>query len=78
LQVVTVGGLGKVTFRFETPDGVDLQHPIAVVSPSDLPSIEAEHPDVEPTAATTKWDGQRMQRDHVISVIATRRYGATG
>ena len=33
---------------------------------------------VEPTAATTKWDGQRMQRDYAVSVIAQRRYGATG
>jgi hypothetical protein len=70
--------LGKGAFRFETPDGVDLEHPIAAVPPSDLPSIETEHSDLDPKAATTKWDGQRMQRDYAISVIATRRYGATG
>lgn len=70
--------LGNGAFRFETPDGADLAHPVPTVSPSDLPSIDTEHADVEPTAATTKWDGQRMQRDHAISVIAARRYSTTG
>lgn len=70
--------LGKGAFRFETPDGTDLQHPIEAVPPSELPSLETEHPDVAPKAATTKWDGQRMQRHYAISVIATRRYSDTG
>ena len=70
--------LGKARFRFETPDGVDLQNPIDTVPLSDMPALEAEHADLDPAAATTKWDGQRMQRDYAISVIATRRYGATG
>jgi hypothetical protein len=43
-----------------------------------MPALDEEHPDVEPTAATTKWDGQRMERDYAISVIAQRRYSATG
>jgi hypothetical protein len=42
-----------------------------------MPTLESEHPDIEPTAATTKWDGQRMQRDYAISVIAQRRYNAS-
>jgi hypothetical protein len=70
--------LGKGAFRFETPDGVDLEHPIESTAPGDLPRLEDEHPELEPTAATTKWDGQRMQRDYAVSVIAQRRYGATG
>jgi hypothetical protein len=69
--------LGNRAFRFETPDGGDLEHPIAAVPPSDLPSLETEHPALDPKAATTKWDGQRMQRDYAISVIAQRRYNAT-
>lgn len=70
--------LGKGQFRFESPDGVDLAHPIDVVRPADLPSIETEHADVEPRAATTKWDGQRLQRDYAVSVLAYRRYSDTG
>lgn len=69
--------LGKGAFRFETPDGTDLAHPIAPTAPGELPSLEAEHPDLDPRAATTKWDGQRMQRDYAISVIAQRRYNAS-
>ncbi|HEX7106911.1 MAG TPA: HNH endonuclease [Acidothermaceae bacterium] len=77
-QAFRVRKLGKGQFRFETLDGVDLQHPIAAPAPADMSSLDAEHPDVEPTAAATKWDGQRMQRDYAISVIAQRRYSATG
>jgi hypothetical protein len=65
-------------FRFETPDGVDLAHPVVVPAPADMPRLETEHADVEPNAATTKWDGQRLQRDYAISVLAHRRYSDTG
>jgi hypothetical protein len=43
-----------------------------------MPSLESEHPNLEPTAAITKWDGQGMQRDYAISVIAQRRYSTVG
>lgn len=70
--------LGNGAFRFESPDGVDLAHPIEAIKPADLPAIETEHSDVDSRAATTKWDGQRLQRDYAISVLAQRRYSGTG
>lgn len=70
--------LGRGDFRFETPDGVDLARPIAVPSPQEMPSLDAEHAHVESNAATTRWDGQRLQRDYAISVLAHRRYSDTG
>ncbi|HVU82390.1 MAG TPA: DUF222 domain-containing protein, partial [Rhodanobacteraceae bacterium] len=45
--VYRIRKLGNGDFRFETPDGVDLAHPIEACSPADLPSIEAEHADVD-------------------------------
>lgn len=69
--------LGKGAFRFESTDGTDLEHPIESTAPGDMPSLDEEHPDLEPAAATTKWDGQRMRRDYAISVIAQRRYNAS-
>ncbi len=70
--------LGRGRFHFETPDGVDLAHPIAGPAPDEMASLETEHPRLDPDAATTKWDGQRLQRDYAISVIAQRRYQPTG
>lgn len=77
-HVYRIRKLGNGRFRFETPDGVDLENAITAPTPGDMPSLEAEHPAIEPAAATTKWDGQRMQRDYAISVIAQRRYSITG
>jgi hypothetical protein len=70
--------LGGGVFRFETLDGVDLAHPFATQSPAALPALETEHGEVDPRAATTKWDGQRLQRDYAVSVLAHRRYSASG
>lgn len=77
-RIRKLGNGRRGEFRFETPDGVDLAHPIESVKVADLPSIENEHPDVDARAATTKWDGQRLQRDYAISVLAQRRYSDTG
>lgn len=70
--------LGRGAFRFETPDGVDLAYPIEASAPAAMPAIETEHADVDARAATTKWDGQRLQRDYAVSVLARRRYSSTG
>jgi hypothetical protein len=40
--------------------------------------VESEHP-VEPTAATPRWYGDRLDREWAMSVLATRRamFGST-
>jgi hypothetical protein len=43
---------------------------------SDMPSIDSEHCDAD--AATGHWDGQRLQRDYAIAVLADLRYRNTG
>jgi hypothetical protein len=35
--------------------------------------VEGEHPDVAAAAATPNWDGQRLDRDYAVSVLAQRR-----
>jgi hypothetical protein len=65
---------GHQRFRFARPDGVTLpEH----VNPADHITtdtrIEAEHPNVRAGAATTRWDGQRLDHDYAISVLAQRR-----
>ena len=66
-------GAGK--FRFVTADGRDLSTPVRVVG-RDARPIEDDHPNTAPDAATTRWDGQRLDRHYAISVLAQRR--ATG
>jgi hypothetical protein len=68
--------LGHGTFRFETPTGTDLAHPIPHTDPGRLPSLETEHPDIAPNAITSEWDGQRLQHHYAVSVLAERRYSA--
>jgi hypothetical protein len=71
---ILVFGAGK--FRFVTADGRDLSTPVHAVS-RDVRPIEDDHPNTAPDAATTRWDGQRLDRRYAISVLAQRRR-ATG
>jgi len=61
-------------FRFTRADGTDLP---AHINPADHITtdhpIDTEHPDVADNAATTKWDGQQLDRHYAVSVLAQRR-----
>src|SRR5882757_7405653 len=61
-------------FRFTLADGTDLP---AHINPADHITthcpIDTEHPQVAQNAATTKWDGQHLDRHYAISVLAQRR-----
>ena len=71
--------LGKQRFRFELPDGTELLQRTELNASPD--AIEDEHLDVEPAAATTRWDGSRLDRDYAVAALAqnltsTRRLSA--
>ena len=65
--------VGRQRWRFVRADGHDL---LAVVRPADYadstePIEHEQHTD--PTAPTSRWDGDRLDHDFAISVIAERR-----
>lgn len=65
--------LGHGRFRFLTADGRELpQHVDPATFEGTSRRIEDEHPDVAPTAATTRWDGSRLDRDHAVHAFAQR------
>ena len=71
--------LGNQRFRFELPDGTELTQRTELNASPD--AIEDEHPDVEPGAATTRWDGSRLDHDYAVAALAqnltsTRRLSA--
>src|SRR5882757_6416776 len=61
-------------FRFTLADGTDVP---AHINPADHITthcpIDTETSDIAQTAATTKWDGQHLDRHYAISVLAQRR-----
>jgi len=69
-QILTVGP-GR--YRFVRSDGRDLSAPIGDSAGRDSGPIEDEHADVAADAATSRWDGQRLDRPYAISVLAQRR-----
>ena len=67
-----IHALGAGTFRFVTAEGRDLSTPVRAVS-GDARPLEDDDPNIAPDAATTRWDGQRLDRHYAISVLAQRR-----
>jgi len=66
--------LGQARFRFTRNDGTPLPHHINPTDHITTPApIEADHPHITANAATTRWDGQRVDRHHAIAVLAQRR-----
>lgn len=65
--------LGGARFRYLRADGRELptstQRTEFVGSE---PAIDAAHHDVAPDAATTRWDGKRLDHDHAIATLAQR------
>ncbi|MDQ1539275.1 MAG: hypothetical protein QOH29_1, partial [Actinomycetota bacterium] len=72
---IHTAGAGR--FRFVTSDGRDLNAPTRPVASRNPRPIENEHPNVAPDAATTRWDGQRLDRSYAISVLAQHRRAAS-
>ncbi|MDT4944371.1 MAG: hypothetical protein QOH14_1104 [Pseudonocardiales bacterium] len=69
-----IAALGHGGFRFRRRDGRDLSRRISPAELADLDTpVEHEHPDIHPAAATTRWDGRRIDRDFAIAVLADRR-----
>ena len=65
--------LGRQRFRFIGGDGhliADHVRPDRFVEARQ--PVETEHP-VEPTAATPRWYGDRLDREWAISVLSARR-----
>ena len=68
-----IEALGRQRFRFIGRDGhliADHVHPDTFVE--ERQPVETEHP-VEPTAATPRWYGDRLDREWAISVLSARR-----
>ena len=61
--------LGAGRFRFDRPDGPDLEEPFESDRLDDLTQYE-----IAPGAAKPFWDGQRLDRPYAISVLAQQRY----
>ncbi|HET8582836.1 MAG TPA: HNH endonuclease signature motif containing protein, partial [Jatrophihabitans sp.] len=66
-----IAPLGHGRFRFLRADGPELPR---AVDPSELATttglIEDDHAHVAPDAATTHWDGTRLDRHYAVAVLA--------
>jgi hypothetical protein len=68
---------GRGRFRFVSSDGRDLSTPLCRQASPHTGPLEEEHAHVAPDAATSRWDGQRLDRPYAISVLAQRRQAAS-
>jgi hypothetical protein len=76
---MVITGHGDGTFTFTRPDG----RPYLTALPDLIdeesflrtePSIDDQYADLDPTAATTHWDGQRLDLGYAVAVLARRRH----
>ncbi|MGH8891191.1 MAG: HNH endonuclease [Acidothermaceae bacterium] len=74
---MTITGHGDGTFTFTRPDGrpyltalPDIEEPF----PTNQPSIDDQYADLDPTAPTTHWDGQKLDLGYAIATLAHRRH----
>jgi len=68
---------GAGRFRFISSDGHNLSASPRASANTDTRPLEDEYADIAADAATTRWDGQRLQRHCAISVLAQRRQAAS-
>jgi hypothetical protein len=61
---------GRERFRFLTPDGRALPRHVDPSTQATPGDIAARHSDVDPWAATTRWDGQRLDRHYAVAALA--------
>jgi hypothetical protein len=73
-QILALGG-GR--FRFVTAGGRDVSAPTRREPSPNTGPIEDDHPDIAADAATSRWDGQRLDRPYAINVLAQRRRAAS-
>lgn len=73
-EIFTLGG-GR--FRFVSSDGRDLSAPVRGTASRDSSPLEDEQVGVAADAATSRWDGQRLDRHYAVSVLAQRRQVAS-
>jgi hypothetical protein len=70
----SISVLGKGRFRFTRadgrvlPDAIDASTLIRTKTP-----LEAEHSNVAPDAATTRWTGERLDRHYAVAGLAAAR-----
>jgi hypothetical protein len=69
-QILT---MGPGRFRFVRSDGRDLSAPTNDSTDRNTRPIEDEQPDIAADAATSQWDGQRLDHRYAVSVLAQRR-----
>jgi predicted restriction endonuclease len=68
-------GPGKL--RFISADGHNLSTAPRRAADTKARPLEDDHTHLAPDAATTRWDGQRLNRHYAISVLAQRRQTAS-
>jgi hypothetical protein len=67
-RIVALGG-GR--FRFVRPDGAELPDHVHLTEHIGTRTpVESEHPDVAADAATSRWDGSRLDHDHALAALA--------
>jgi 5-methylcytosine-specific restriction endonuclease McrA len=66
----SISALGRGRFRFTLPELRELPHRIDPWTVANTIPIEDEHPNIAPDAATTHWDGSRLDRDYAVATLA--------
>jgi hypothetical protein len=67
LRVVAEGG---ERFRFLAPDGLALPRHVCPSAHAPAADIAAQHGHVDPWAATTRWDGCRLDHQYAVAALA--------
>ena len=69
-DVFCIVALGNERFRFVLPDGREIPKHVDPGRHANHAWIEEEHAHVAATAATTRWDGSRLDRDYAVAVLS--------
>jgi hypothetical protein len=69
-DVFRIVSAGHQRFRYLLPDGREIPKHIDPSEHADPTWIEDEHAAIAPTAATTRWDGTRLDREYAVAALA--------
>jgi hypothetical protein len=69
---LSIQPLGNQRFRYCRGDGSELPQHVEAGDFASGPPLEDEFDSVEPGAATTRWDGSRLDRHFAVAVLADR------
>jgi hypothetical protein len=73
-----IRALGNQRFRFMRADGAEIpDHVDPTRLAATTRNIEDEHDHLAPDAATTRWDGTRLDRDYALAGLAQRLHSTT-